>query len=67
MIKMIHKLNPDALEREVNTFINTSGVDVTDIQYRTELHSARCVNGFSNVTNTEYVTEHYAMITYKKG
>ncbi len=66
MIKIIHKINPDAFEKEVNSFIEANNINVISVQYSTELHHLRSVNGFSNVTNTECVTEHYAMIVYDK-
>ena len=60
-IKMISNLSTEAFEKNISEFIE--GKNIISIQYSTELESSKAIgNNQVAVTNTNYVTRHYAMI-----
>lgn len=63
-IKMISNLSTEAFEKNISGFIE--GKNIISIQYSTELESSKAIgNNQVAVTNTNYVTRHYAMIIYE--
>lgn len=63
-IKMISNLSTEAFEKNISEFIE--GKNIISIQYSTELESSKAIgNNQVAVTNTNYVTRHYAMIIYE--